>query len=441
MSFSQLHYHIHHTKKITTQLLSSPIIKNFFIYFVGAMLLRGVTIITAPITLNILSPNDYGLLALVNSFISIVTIFTGLGLRQVVSLEFFHSTLQERKILISNTISIYLTIMIPIFVCLLLTIPLINHYIFLNQASATIIIVSIIICFFYFFVEFFYQILQYQSKAKSITILQCTIAFVTLTLTLFFLWHLKLGILSIIGAQCIGMLLVFAAGLHCYNTKDCFKYLSFCPLKKTAFYLKQGLPFIPTVLFGWIVSSGDRWVLAQYTTLHHVGIYSLADTFGQLFQLLILNAIAGSYLPYLLNTFAKNKPNLLKVEQQNQRIMIISMTTMAIVVTLGYFLCRSFLFIILPAKYHEAVTYIWFILIGYVFLMGTYFTSSLIQFHKKAYFLAFSICLPALFNVVLNIILIPHFGIYGCVTATLISYIFYFIITLLYNLRLRKHSI
>jgi O-antigen/teichoic acid export membrane protein len=389
--------------------------------------------------MGILSTHDYGLLALTNNFISITTIFTGLGLRQVISLEFFHcKSSQKQKKLIHEIIMIYLTISIPLFLIMAFNTTLINHYIFFDALTTHMILISITICFTYFFVELFYQILQYKQQAKKLTVIQCFIAFLTISFTLFFLCTLKFGLASILGAQCIGMLITCIIGLYVYQIKNCLQSTFLETAKKTPCYLKQGLPFIPTVLFGWILASSDRWVLAYYTSLHHVGIYSIADTFGQLYQVFILNPMAGSYLPYLLTTFARNKQDIVVIERWNQKNMIITMICAALLITLGYISCKSLLYFIFPEKYHESITYIWLILIGYVFLMGTYFASSFIQFHRKTYFLAFSLCLPALLNIALNMILIPYFAIYGCLLATLISYIFYFMITVIYNRYLRK---
>lgn len=116
--------------------------------------------------------------------------------------------------------------------------------------------------------------------------------------------------------------------------------------------------------------------------------------------------------------------------------MYYSMIGFFVLITAGYSICKPILYYLLPIAYHEAVDYIWFILMGSVFLMGTYFANCLIQYHKKRYFLGFALLLPATLNVALNILLIPQYRIYGCVFATLTSYVSYFALTLWYNKRI-----
>jgi len=426
------------TKKLKTT-FTNPILKNFLIYSFSSLLLRGMSVITAPITMNILSPSQYGLLALANSFISILTLFLGLGLRQAFSLEFFHCTLEQQKAMLNDIIITYLTCTTIIFALLFTFHSTINNLVFAGHATRTLIFISLLICFVYFFVELFYQVLQYQTKAKQLALTQAGIAIITIALQLTLLIYFKLGVTSMLLAQLVGMCIAASIGLKAYLKKNGPAHINVPrSLRAMRNYLKLGLPFIPSVLFGWILSSGDRWVLAQLSSMHAVGIYSLADAFGQLFHLLVLYPMSCSYLPHMLRTFAQDKDNLLAIEQWNQKNMIYSMTGIAALITVGYVLCKPILYYLLPIAYHEAVDYIWFILMGYVFLMGTYFANCLIQYHKKSYFLGLSLLLPATLNIALNFVLIPQYQIYGCVFATLLSYASYFGITLWYNMYLRR---
>lgn len=139
-------------------LANSPVIKNFFIYSFGSVVLKSISILLAPITLTILNPTDYGLLSLFNSFTNILVVFAGLGLRQAFSIEFFHHDAVSRKTIINDIIGIYLVASLPIYLLLLNSFPLINSYIFINNATNNLITASLMFCFMHFFVELFYQV-------------------------------------------------------------------------------------------------------------------------------------------------------------------------------------------------------------------------------------------------------------------------------------------
>jgi len=415
------------------------VIKHFITYSFGALLLRGTTMLMAPINMRKLMPSDYGMLALLNSFVSITTALIGFGLRQVLSIEYFHGNATERKKIINHILCIYVLLATPCITLLLYNHAIVRKYLFLDKVPTYLIILSIGISFFYFFVELFYQVLQYERKALLVTSLQTSIAVLIAVIQIVCLWYFELGIVSIIGPQLLSMIIASGIGLYVYMHNQYNHHVHVhASVQCMPMYIKQGLPFIPSVLFGWILASIDRWILAQQGSMHDVGIYAIADTFGQLFNMLVLYPWSGSYLPYIMNTYATNQDNLLAVEQKNQRVMYIAMASMSILVTLGYFASKPLLRIILPPAYHTAINYIWIILMGYIFLMGSYFAASFIQFHKKSYFLAFALCLPALLNIVLNYALIPFFGLYGCTLATLCSYAAYFAFTLGYNFVLQK---
>jgi Na+-driven multidrug efflux pump len=175
--------------------------------------------------------------------------------------------------------------------------------------------------------------------------------------------------------------------------------------------------------------------------MHEVGIYAVADLACQLFYAIILQSWAACYLPYIMQQYQQNKDAILRIEQKNQQIMWISMMIGAIVLTTGHPIAYLIGLKLLPSAYWQAVRYAWVLLMGQLFLLGSYFAAAFIQYHKRIYFLAFALFVPALFNVILNMVLVPKWSIMGCSIATLISYGIYFGITYWYNRKLLKQFI
>jgi O-antigen/teichoic acid export membrane protein len=389
--------------------------------------------------MKILTPSDYGLLNLIMSFVNVLAIVIGLGLRQAFFLDYFHCSSDQRRVMAREIILLYLFFSVPILLLLFANASLLNHYFFLATAPRTLIALSLLYCFFIFFSELLYQVLQYQTKAALLTILQTGTALMVVVLNLWFLWYLGYGIYSSLVAQTFGLAFVCVVGVYQFVVHGCYTV----PNKKDVTvhvlrHVKQGLVFIPSMLCAWIVASSDRIILGQYTSLHVVGIYSVADLFGQLFQSLVLLPLGSAYLPMLFQKYAARKDDLLPLEAQNQRTMWAALAGAITVLTVGFWSCKGLLYWFLPVRYHEAVQYLWLLLLGYIFLMGNYFASALLQFKKKSFFLAFSLVIPAAFNIFLNFLLIPVYGIFGCVLATTFSYFIYFIITLLYNYAVQR---
>jgi len=242
------------------------------------------------------------------------------------------------------------------------------------------------------------------------------------------------GVYSSIAAQTLGSLGVCIVGLYLLSNRTTHRsFFKTAQWHSWSHHIKQGLLFLPSMLCAWIVASSDRLILAHYTTLHDVGIYAVADMFGQLFQSFFLIPLSGSYLPVLFQKYATHKNDLVTVEQSNQQTMWLALCGVGSILTISFFLGKGILVWFLPSHYHAAINYIWLLLMGYVFLMGNYFASALLIFKKKKVFVSCSLLLPAGLNIVLNIMLIPRYTVYGCVLATTISYVIYFAITVLYS--------
>lgn len=436
ISFSLLcdyiHSWLHEAKKYKL------IMQKFLIFALGAFLTRGINLLLAPLTMHILTPIDYGLLALANSFISILTAVVGLGLRQMLPLHYFHLKNAQRWELLVDISSIYVICNLPLFCVLYFNIVRLNNYIFLGQASQTMIAISLSIAFMYFFVELYYQLLQYNQQAVLLTCVQIVVALSCVVLNLFFLFVLHKGVSSVLLSQAIGMAGVCVFVLKVFINKGGLIHISRKRIASSFItHISNGLPFIPSMLCGLLLASGDRWLLSRLSTMHNVGIYSVANTLAQCANMVAFYAITGSYMPYMLNAFA-SEYDIVLLEQANKRAMWSAMIVSFILLTAGFASCKSYLYWFIPHHFHASIDYMYMLLIGSIFLLGTYFLNCLIQYQKKSIFLGFILCLPAVINLLLNWLLIPYFQLQGCVLATLISYMIYFLVTYAFNMRLIK---
>ena len=414
------------------------VIKDFLIYSAGNILLRLISAGTSFTAITFLSPQEFGLLALLNNFIAITPIFLSLGLRQGYFLEFFHLNKQQQKEMLHHLITIYLTIALPILALAIFIIPWLNQYLFLNTANSKLILTALAICFIHFFVELLLQVLRYQRNSWRLIAIQCTMATITFLGNLILVYFFQLKTFGILLANLLGMLSITLFGLFEYIKRvNKFHYPILKAWDKTTYYFSLCLPFIPNIIFYWILTSSDRWILARYANLEAVGIYSLADSFSQLFQLLILYPLSASYIPDMLAKFSAyqqdSQSKRLALESQILKLMWISMAIISIGIIFCFWTTKSIFFWLIPVKYHQARNFILILLMGQVFYMGTYFSTIKLIYLKKSRIILFTTMVAAITNIVLNITLIPRFGLYGCTWATLISFAVMFILTLFCN--------
>jgi len=288
----------------------------------------------------------------------------------------------------------------------------------------------------HFFIELFFCVFRYQEKAKTLVILQVIMGSINLLFAIILIYFLGYKIEGIVFANLISIILICIYAFDLYIKK----IRSICITKDPAkifYYLKLGLPFIPSIIFSWTLSFADRWILAYYKTLNEVGIYSLADSFAQLFNAIILLPIISSYQPLILKKFTEEPERLLEINNQNIKNMFQLLLFMLLFIISGFYIFKNILFQILPTKFHEAISYILILLIGQFFFLSSQFATCLLVYLKKTYLLMWIMIISASINLYLNYLLVDNYSLLGCSLSTTISYFIYLILILFSNLILK----
>lgn len=441
-------------------LVPRSILKHFLIYSSGSALLKCLSLGLIPLLLRVVPPEEYGVLALAMSIAGITSHILDLGLRQYLLIDYFKRSTTERLRLIIDIALFYTFVSIPFLSILLITAPWFTN----NLAGKPIVIMTLCIVthvFFSFFAELFYQVLRNEQQVLILTVVQSIVTLGTMILNITLASRYHTGALGMLIGYITG--LTTATIIGCvwlivrlkkytqdalqnntlnstsspYGSHNFSVFLSITEHCKRGFrYLPYSLPLLPTTLLSWVLSSSDKWILALYATLFDVGIYALGDTVGAAYHLLVLYPLASSYLPYLIQRYAAGEFPIQELERQNKKIMSLTLCCLTLGSMSAYWIGKPLMYWFLPVHYHPVIPYIPLLLVGYILLTGTYFLSALIQFHNKRTFLAYSLVIPAVANIALNRLLVPHYKLYGSLYATITAYTLYFIGMLWYNIRL-----
>ena len=102
---------------------------------------------------------------------------------------------------------------------------------------------------------------------------------------------------------------------------------------------------------------------------------------------------------------------------------------------------KPFLSIYVSKEYYAAWKYMPFLTVGCVYLTLASFMATSYTVHKDSFGYLFSGMFGALFNIVMNFMLIPLIGVYGAAIATCISYILVFIFRLFHTRKYIKYNV
>lgn len=417
--------------------------KQFLIYAAGSIVQRALSFVTYPFLIQYLAPAQMGLVALSNSFIAIVSVLIGCGLRQLYVAECIHISENEQRALLADIVGLYMLVAIIITTILLTWYGIFNKIFFAGASDFALYLMMVIQCGILFFVELFYQILTFQGRSLLLNVVQLIVGAATPLLLILCIAkqpHALMYMMVIVG---ITACVAFYALVFLWRTKI-FQDISTGRITNLWLsYLKRGAMFVPTVLAGWLFSSIARWCLAGYSSLDQVGVYAIAEMSGVVIQILLLQSLAASYLPQTLLRFAQGNPKA--VERINMQFMGAMMAFLTLILSLGYWLGSSSLYALLPVAYRPALPYGLIIGYAHVFLAGSYCTTIYMQYCKRMDLLVWIIGITTAVLGIISFLLIPYHAIAGASWTLLIAYAFYFTLTLgcnylLHTGKLKSHA-
>lgn len=413
--------------------VSTGIVRNFFVYAFGGALGKAVSLALMPVSLYYLAPADFGLFALCNSFIMIVGIIVAFGLRQILWLEFYHKASQERRAMVNDIIVLYIVLSLPILGLLGISTPWITPLLFGPYPHIELIFgITLLHCFFLLFSELFTQVLISQKRTRDVFWITVGSSIVLVVISLGLLMA-GAGVLGLLIGQLIAQVAICCVGAVYYHQHRMVHEIQFGRVKTLwKQYLFDGFPFIPSLVSVWILNASNRWVLASFCSLAEVGIYATVEMVMTLFQLLLIRPFSNAYVPDFFERCAAQSESK-QIRAQHTKLLLLSLSSLFVLVTLGFLVLRPYVTILLPVSYRAAVPYMLAMAYSQILYFGVALNSCYIQYCKKTYFISGALVATALLNLGLSMVGVPMCGLWGLMGALLSSSLFYFMLTYWYD--------
>lgn len=379
-------------------------------YTIASVGIRAVGIITSPIYTRMLTPGDYGIANIFNSWIEIVNIFTCLCIVYSIGrakLDFKDKFDEYMSALQSLSSS---------FACLVLVLAVI----FRNQLSVWMQyeVPLVIVLFAYLVispsVEYMLQKYKYEYNYRGSILVSATICIgtVILSIVLMLVFNNARYVGKILGA----LSMTFLLGLYFY-----FKILKqgkvFYNKEYWIYALKMGLPMIPHALALVVLGQVDRIMIKDMIGDAEAGLYAWGYGIATLLSI-FTNAIGQAWLPWFNEQLDEDRRA--EIREANKKLIVLG-----VFLTLGFITVAPEIVCILGSQdYWSAKMIIPAIALG---TLAQYFYTNYVNlelFYKKTPLIAISSVLAALMNYVLNWIAIPRFGYEAAAYTTLLSYLF-----------------
>ncbi len=218
-------------------------------------------------------------------------------------------------------------------------------------------------------------------------------------------------ILSIIVSDILSFTgLCVIAGLHKYID---LKSVTVNMLREM---LRYSAPLIPTYVLWWITSASDRWFVIGMVSEYDNGIYSAAYRIPTLLMMLTTLFFQAWQMSVIEN---KDDKTLSRFYSQiyNTYTSLIFIAAAGIIMVV-----KPFTQVLVSKEYFFSYHYTPILILAMVFQCFCVFLSSVYNVKKKSVNAMLTSLAAAAINIILNIVLIPKYGVYGAAIATATAY-------------------
>lgn len=397
------------------------------IYGLGNSGNRLVGFFLLPIYSRYLTPEDYGVLALVSMFGEILFILTNMGQNTAIFRTYFqHDDPQDRETVITTSLWLILTLSFPIGLLALLLAKPLGSILTGSPAYTVWLMLGIGGVAFRTLQRMPFAVLRAREESRRYALWSFVRTIVGLVLAIIFVVGLHLGGRGILFSQLLTELLLCLCLLPLTLRGLTFRFSR----QDAQDMLGYGLYIVPSAFFSFLLQLSDRYFLKHYTSLHTVGLYSLGYRLGEILSF-PMQAFQLAWPQFLFGHHKSPEAPALYARVSTYFVAVIGFLWLAVSL-----LAEEAVKILAHPSFHEAYHVVPWVS-GALLLQGlAYVGGAGINLHRKVKYRPLILAISAAVNVGLNFLLIPRFAMMGAAIATLASYAVQAILRILVSQRL-----
>lgn len=401
------------------------LIKNTIIFTLGSFGSKIISFFLVPLYTYVLTASEYGIVDLVVTVGTVAIPILTLNISEAVMRFALDKDADKEKITQIGTRILLIGMLVG-----LLMFPVCGFFNKISQYSAYI--------YFYVISLAASQLYLCDLRGKELLIYYAIgnvlNTFFVAVLNILFLLVLKEGIEGYLKAYIIANVLTAIYAIIAGKGYKSFYSLRI-DKKLLLQMVKYSIVLIPNSFMWWIMNSSDRIMVSGMVSVAANGIYAVSYKLPTLVSTLttIFNQ-AWSY------SAIREEGTEDECEYNNK--VFKALIGMAMLIGIGLLtFAKPFLSIYVSKEYYAAWKYMPFLTVGCVYLTMASFMATSYTVHKDSFGYLFSGMFGAIFNVVMNFMLIPLIGVYGAAIATCISYILVFVFRLFHTRKYIQYNI
>ncbi len=393
-------------------------IKQFSFYTFIGFFNAGISFLLMPYLSHYIDPAGYGILSMVNSFVTILIPLVGLTASGLIAVEYYRT--KDKKEFASIFSSLQIIPILPGLVILLITIILpkpIAAFLEIPASKSYWIPLSVLLALFTIYYETLLNFNVIEQKAKLYVKFSLIRLFLEVGLTILFISVFKLSWEGRLLSWMIASLISFGISLSYFRSRGLITFV----IKKK--YITAGiifgLPLILHTIGKFVINQSDRIFIAKMVSIEEAGIYNIGYQVGMV-VLIFVTAVSNFYQPFLFQRLASLEEKAKMEIVRTTYGIIIGLLVALLLLTVASPLLFSEL---IDKSYSAGVVYVFWTGLSY-FFWGIYILfTGFIFYEKQTKQLGYLAILNVALNILLNYFLILNFGALGAVYATCISFL------------------
>lgn len=380
--------------------------------------------ISFPLLTRLLTPEEYGLLSLIAATLTVLVAIGKLGMQ--------HSAVRFYSQAKSNSaqwgLPHYYTTMIVGMGSTGLIITLIWLFIsyvipvtwWNDHRLHVLFMLTSILILLRVFDSTFSNILRAQERSGILSIYAVVKRYVTLAMILGTLFFINKNIEGLYHATIVAELFALM-GLSLIMLRSLeLSFANFSlPLLKAMLWF--GIPMIGYEVAAIILSVGDRYVIQFFLGSEQLGAYSAAYNLCEYVQGIIIASLATAALPMYLRIWEESgeQATIDFINQSLHYYMLVGLPVVGGLCAVG----SDLLTLLASEKYITGASIIPYVISGMIIDGAMILFGAGLYIRKQSLVMMLLVAAAAAVNIILNIILVPVYGIQGAAMATLVSFL------------------
>lgn len=390
------------------------VFRHALVYGAASLTTSLIGFLMIPVYTRYLSPADYGVLELLQLASNVISIIMAIGFSGAVLRFYFqHDTEDDRREVVSTALIAILTLGVGATLLLLTQTAWLARVVLGKPDYGRLVAVMVLANFFA--ITLIVPLAYLRALRRSGLYAGVMLGRLVLGLTLNIVFVVVLR-MSVLGVLLSGLIVAFVSsvGLVGGTLRSVGLKLSRAKFDEMAVY---GGPLVPASLSMFVLHFADRFFLQRMTDLNQVGLYALGYRFAMMLPVLVIEPFALIWGAAMF--VIARREDAREVCARLFTYFFFVATAFALGVSL---VIKDTIKVVATPKFLAAHSVVPVVLVGLLCLAASQFFETGVHLSKRTIFRAAAVGSAAAINLLLNVLLIPKYGMMGAAWATLFSF-------------------